>query len=455
VSKTSRNIRVNELLRQELSLLLHTRYQAETVSLTVTEVDIAPDHRSARIYYTVIGDDAARASATVWLRRHGRSLQAQLAKRGRAEGQSHPGDPRRDRRHREARRAGARLSAPRAREPGPRPSAAVVPFYPELSPRFGGMIESLRGRAVAVVGHARPDGDCIGSQVALRRLLASAGVDAVCVNTDPVPVRLRFLVEQGEFVSVDSIRGSGRASVFVDCADEIRPTRAVLEAAGHPEAQIDHHLSNKGYASRHNLLDSASAATAEMLAGFAYDLGLEVDARTAQALFTGIITDTGRFCFPATSERVFDLAGRLMRSGASPSAVAGQVYERATAGQLALLQFFLASLAYHSAGKICVGVLPDGIFERTGTTAEDTEGLVNYARDIDGVEVGLLLEERPGETKGSLRSRTPDLRVDTIAARYGGGGHACAAGFRVREPAASVLPRLLADLDALVAGSRR
>ena len=323
-------------------------------------------------------------------------------------------------------------------------------FFPELSGAFDAFLKDAAGKPCVIVGHARPDGDCIGSQVALRRMLAALGSDAVCVNTDPVPARLAFLAQPGEFVPIDSVRGSGRLPLFVDCADAIRPTKAVLEAVGTPFAQFDHHLSNIGYASRHNLLDAQASATAEILAGLAFDRGLAVDAGVAAALYAGILTDTGRFCFPATSRRVFEIAGLLMDAGASPSAIAGEIYERQSQGQLQLLQHFLSSLTYHAGGRICCGILPEGIFERTGTTPEDTEGLVNYARDIDGVEVGLLLEQRGAFTKGSLRSRSPEVRMDTVAARFNGGGHACAAGFRMPETADTLLPKVVSAVTPLL-----
>lgn len=325
--------------------------------------------------------------------------------------------------------------------------------FPALRDTFRAAFDELGSAPTVVVGHARPDGDCIGSQVALCRLLRAAGGDAVCVNTDTIPKRLEFLAEAGEFVSIDSIRGSGRQVAYVDCADEIRPTRRVLELLGHPVVQIDHHLSNARYATRHNLLDSTAAATAEILAGLAFDLGLSVDQRTAQALYAGILTDTGRFCFPSTTRRVLDLSGLLLERGASPSFVAGEVYERETPGRLSLLQHFLASFEYHAGGKVCLGTLPAGIFERTGTLPEDTEGLVDYARGIDGVEIGALIEERVDGVKGSLRSKSPAMRVDRIAALFNGGGHACAAGFKTNGTAAELRPILIAALEKALAQS--
>src|SRR5581483_421148 len=213
-----------------------------------------------------------------------------------------------------------------------------------------------------------------------------------------------------------------------------------------PVAVIDHHLSNLGFAS-FNLVDSSSAATCEILAGVLFDNGLPVDAQAAQALFTGILTDTGQFRFNSTSRRCFVLAGELVARGANPADAGYELYERETEGKLRLLQHFLASLRLECNGRVCVGILPAGIFETTGSNAEDTEGLVDYARSIDGVAIGALIEERPdGSVKASLRAKDPAFRVDLIAAQFNGGGHACAAGLNLKTGAENFYARLVATL---------
>ena len=143
--------------------------------------------------------------------------------------------------------------------------------------------------------------------------------------------------------------------------------------------------------------------------------------------------------------------GRLIACGAEPVEAGYHIYERESFGRMKLLQHFLSSLRLECGGRVCVGILPLGIFEQTGTTAEDTEGLVDYARAIDGVDIGVLLEERAGMTKGSLRGKDPSLRLDRVAAQFGGGGHACAAGLNPKEPLAVVQPRLLAALAETLA----
>jgi phosphoesterase RecJ-like protein len=324
----------------------------------------------------------------------------------------------------------------------------MAKYYPEFAADFDRLLTSVDGRTVAVVGHSRPDGDCIGSQVAIARVLAARGCSAVCVNSDTVPRRLAYVARRMAFVRTDEAVGlpGDAAAIFVDCADHARAGERLRLRFPKPEGSVDHHLSNGGFA-RINIVDSSSAATCEMLAGLFIDAGLHIDAATATALFAGIITDTGQFRFNSTSQRSFDLAGELVSRGASPAEAGFELYERESLGKLQLLQRYLASLQVELGGRVCIGTLPPGIFEATGTTAEDTEGLVDYARCIDGVDVGVLIEERPeGGVKASLRAKDPLCRLDLVAGRFGGGGHACAAGLNLKAGKDEFRPLLLGAL---------
>ncbi len=297
-----------------------------------------------------------------------------------------------------------------------------------------------------MVGHARPDGDCIGSQAALARMFRARGHEVVCLNPDPVPRRLEFLVDGLTFLRPAGFPAGDHAAIFVDCADHDRAGQKLKARFPAPFGAIDHHLSNPGFA-QHNFVDPASAATAEILAGMLLDNGLPVDAATAQGLYVGILTDTGQFRFNSTSRRTFLLAAELRARGANPAVAGYELYERETAGTLQLLQRFLASLRFEGGGRICIGLLPDGVFADTGTKPEDTEGMVDYARSIDGVDIGGLIEEQPDGIKASLRAKNPVYRLDLVAAQFNGGGHACAAGLNVKgETLASFQPRLLAVL---------
>lgn len=329
----------------------------------------------------------------------------------------------------------------------------VEKFYPELSVQFARLLAGLANCKIAIVGHARPDGDCIGAQVALALVLASRGHDVVCVNPDPVPRRLQFLVGGMTFLrTADALKlPADCTAIFVDCADHARAGERLMAKFPAPVAVIDHHLSNVGFGAV-NLVDSTSAATCEILAGVFFDNGLEIDAQTAQALYVGILTDTGQFRFSATGRRCFVLAGELVARGAQPAKAGFEIYERESEGKLRLLQNFLSSLRLECGGRVCIGILHEGAFASTGATAEDTEGLVDYARSIDGVEVGALIEERPGgAVKASLRAKDPAYRVDLVAAEFNGGGHACAAGLNLKTGAGDFYARLVAALTLRLA----
>ncbi len=311
-------------------------------------------------------------------------------------------------------------------------------FDSETLVDFVELLEALAGKHVAVLGHLRPDADCIGSQVALCRALNACGIEAVCLNKHDTPRVLLPFVADTPWATPDSFDADGWTAVAVDCAD---PTRFGPEVnALFPEffANIDHHRSNPGYA-KVNLIDAHSAATGEMLTGLFLDAGIDIDAVSAQALYAAMATDTGQFRYAATSPRVFELCAELLRRGASPALASEHLFENDPFAKLDLLRRFLDTVKLEFDGRLCYGVLPYGIFEETGTLKEDAEGFVDYCRDIAGVDIALLLEEyEPGRTKGSLRAKTATMHVDLLAKKLNGGGHAAAAGFNINEPMASV-----------------
>lgn len=322
-------------------------------------------------------------------------------------------------------------------------------YFPEHSPRLQELVARLQGRSVAVIGHARPDGDCIGSQVALVRHLQACGIDAVCVNPDPVPRRLGFLVSDMRFLTTDEVLplADAMAAVFVDCADHMRAGERLCKAFPAPVGVIDHHISNKGFAEI-DIIDTQASATCELLAGMLMDQGASIDPQMADALYAGILTDTGQFRFNSTTRTTFGIASGLLDCGVVPAEVAFHIYEREPFGKMRLLQRFLSTLVMECGGRACIGQLSPSVYSDTGTSSEDSEGLVDYARIIEGVDIGVIIEERgDGSLKASLRAKDPVYRVDLIAAQFNGGGHACAAGLSLREELPSFRRRLVAAIQ--------
>lgn len=303
-------------------------------------------------------------------------------------------------------------------------------FFPDESAHFAGVVSSLKGRKAAVLGHQRPDGDCIGSIVALVRVLQSQGIEAVGLNRDLVPVTLQSFVEDTPLLRAEDFEPDGHLAITVDSADLKRVGERLNELFPEVLLNIDHHISNRNYG-RDNIVKGEASATAEILAGIFMDLGYPIDPVTAQGLYVGIATDTGQFRFPSTTPATFEIARRLCEHGADPAAAAHELYERESFAKIQLLQSFLDSLHLKFDHRVCIGLLENGIYQKTGATIDDSEGLVDYARSINGVDVGVLIEDRDGSIKVSLRAKNPFYRVDQVARQFGGGGHACAAGLNV------------------------
>ena len=298
-------------------------------------------------------------------------------------------------------------------------------------PALQALVLGLQGQKVAVLGHMRPDGDCIGSQVALCRILLAAGIDSICVNRDRVPPNMVSYTQGVTFLTGDQYVPDGRVAVAVDCADASRIGPDLLDKfGGKLWGNIDHHASNPDYA-QHNIVVKTAAATCHVLAYGALRQDLGCDTATAKALHLGIVTDTGRFSYASATAEVFALAAELIERGANPAETNFLVFEHESRGKLELTKRFLNTIQFHEDGKICSGELTPADYAETGTTKEDKEGLVEFPRSVEGVEIAVLMEEGRDGVRGSLRGRDPRLRLDLLAGKLNGGGHVLAAGFNM------------------------
>jgi phosphoesterase RecJ-like protein len=307
----------------------------------------------------------------------------------------------------------------------------MAPTLQDAGKALKSLVEGLKGQKVAVLGHMRPDGDCIGSQFGLARILRASGIDAICVNRDRVPPNMTAYAEGMTFLKAEDYQPDGRVALAVDCADASRVgTEVLTKFPGGILANIDHHASNPDYA-QINIVVREAAATCHILAAAALQENLPIDSLTAKNLHLGILTDTGRFCYSSTTPEVFEIVAQLIRRGASPVEANFYVFEQESRGKLALTQRFLSSIRFHENGKICSGEVTQADYLATETTKEDKEGLVEFPRSIAGVEIAVLFEEGKDGIRGSLRGRNPKLRLDLLAGKLNGGGHVLAAGFNM------------------------
>jgi phosphoesterase RecJ-like protein len=301
-----------------------------------------------------------------------------------------------------------------------------------------------------VVSHVNPDGDAIGSTLAVGYALRRLGKNVTMVNESPIPAKFHFLTGADEILRPEQVTGPFRHVIAVDCADQDRMGACrELFAEDVRIANIDHHMTNNMFG-QINVVVPHAAATAEILFDWIEESGIGWDLELAGLVYTGLLTDTGGFRYSNASPDVFRKAAKLVELGVCAHRIADLVLETLTMDQVRLIQAALATLQRSDDGRIAWMSLRREDFARSGATHQDLDGIVNYARNILGVDVGILFRETGEEAvKVSLRSRE-HVDVGRIAKSFGGGGHARAAGCTVpgslEEAEERVLDRVRAEL---------
>jgi phosphoesterase RecJ-like protein len=285
-----------------------------------------------------------------------------------------------------------------------------------------------------VTSHDNPDGDALGSLLATHLALVSLGKDSVMVLGGPAPLPGEYgflgLAEHG-LQRETPADVSERVLVAVDCAQESR-----IVADGLLDAlltiDIDHHHDNTRFGGVNLVVDDASS-TAEVLADVFRDLGVTLTPAIAEALYTAVVTDTGRFQYSNTTPKALRLAAELVEAGANVSRVFVEVYESTPFPKLKLLARALERAIELADGRIVVSELRQEDFETAGAEEPYSEGIIDHLRAVDGAELVALVRElppgAPSARKGSLRSHPDGVDVSAIARSFGGGGHRRAAGF--------------------------
>lgn len=296
-----------------------------------------------------------------------------------------------------------------------------------------------------VVSHVHPDGDAAGSTCAMGWILEQCGKRYRMINESPMPGRFRYLwgwERIDRYEPGDPFRPA--AAICVDCADFAR-IGAVRSMIGEPAdvLNIDHHPTNDRYGTVHLVKDNASA-TAEILYDLIGEMGLSWDRSAAECIYTGLLTDTGGFRYSNTTPRVMDIASELLTFGISPGEIAGMALETISLAHIRLLHRALSTLSFTEDRRIAWMCATKKDIEETGASSEDMEGLVNYPRNIEGVDVGILFKQL-GETEVKISFRANGhADVSLLARRFGGGGHVRAAGATVQGELDSVVRQVIA-----------
>jgi phosphoesterase RecJ-like protein len=283
-----------------------------------------------------------------------------------------------------------------------------------------------------ISSHRNPDGDCIGSQLAMYWYLKSLGKSVTIFNADPVPEKLTFLKNASKFVcklpkkKIDAI-------IILDASNPTRLGWDIATVKAPIVLNVDHHGDNTKFALT-NIVDHKAAATGEILYRLFAESKISYPPEVAQALYTAMLTDTGGFRFSNVSPNVLTSCARLIEAGADAPEAYRQTYASFSAAGLRMRSKIWSTLQFYEKDRICIMKLPTDLYSRLGANYGDSEGMADFTLSAVGVEIGILIKYSPTETHFSLRSNGR-IDVGIIARSFaGGGGHSCAAGCTIQKP---------------------
>ncbi|MBI1852698.1 MAG: bifunctional oligoribonuclease/PAP phosphatase NrnA [Planctomycetes bacterium] len=315
----------------------------------------------------------------------------------------------------------------------------------------------LRYRSLLLTTHEPLDGDGVGSELGLAKLLARLGKQVRIVNACPTPDTFRFLPGIETVQSFPAgMNGAVDAVVTLDCGTRDRVARVLDAVPGKPfVVNVDHHAGNEPFADV-NWFDESCAATGQMIYRLAIASGVEIDADMALALYTALVSDTGRFSYSNTTPACHEMAAHLLRCGAKPSLVLRHLYREKPLSLVRLEGMAAQELRFAGDGEIAWTHVTQAMCRSAGITQIDARDIIDIPASVQGVIVAVLFREmetgRP--TKVSFRS-SGVIDVNRFAARFGGGGHARAAGCQFQKPIGDVEPAVIRDLEAALAEAKR
>jgi phosphoesterase RecJ-like protein len=306
---------------------------------------------------------------------------------------------------------------------------------PATSSREQILAEIREADRFILVTHENPDGDALGSLVAMNEVLGRLGKDSLmfmAVDEFPLPYEYRFFLLDG-LISVPPEDVDRRTVVFLDCGNIDRNPADVLKRDGAHILNIDHHHDNTRFGTVNHVVPEASC-TAEIVWDLMRGLGVEPSPTIAEALYVGLVTDTGRFMYENTGTRAHLMAAELIEAGVDVHEMYRRLYEGIPYGKLELLARALTKIERHDGGRLTITHLTAQDYAEAGAEENYSEGVVDHLRSVEGTAVAALVRDllgpgQAGRRKVSLRATDDRVDVSAIARTQGGGGHRQAAGF--------------------------
>ncbi len=302
----------------------------------------------------------------------------------------------------------------------------------------------------AVTSHIRPDGDSLGSSLALCWILRGLGKDAEVIMCDQVPHAYAKLPGADDVRVVPDVAHSYDAVFVIECSDVTRPGLPKLKDQF--VVNIDHHSTTALFGNV-NWIDSTAAAVGEMIYNLAKAIGARITPELASCVYAALLTDTGSFHFSNTTERTFKIASELVRHGAQPAKLSQAIFYSHPYGKVKLVGAVLATLQRDESGRIAWITMTRDAMSESGASEEDTDGIINYPLTIGEVEAAAFFRELPNSTyRISLRSKNR-VNVARVAEQFGGGGHCNAAGFTIVANYDDLTREVIAKLKEAVAAA--
>jgi phosphoesterase RecJ-like protein len=318
------------------------------------------------------------------------------------------------------------------------------------SPEIQQIVDALRARQRFVLSsHSRPDGDSIGSQLAMAYALQALGKEATVVNADPAAPPLMAFPGVPDIRIAPRADGEFDAAIIMECSDLARTGVAGLERFF--LINIDHHPANTGFG-QINWFDARAAACGEMVYDVVRALGVPLSKEIATHIYLAILTDTGSFHYSNISPRTFDISRECLEAGVDPVRVARNVFDSNNLGRLKLFGAVLGAMQIDQTGRVAIIYVDHEMARAAGGTYEDTEGLVNLPLTVKEIEAVVFFKQEKGdEYRVSLRSKG-DVDVNAIAKAFGGGGHKNASGCTVTGAIEELQKTLVGKIEVAIDG---